>query len=280
MFYTNPNLTEIPAKLLPFTTLKNGCYSRMFMNTGITKIPSNFLPAANALDAYSFMFYGSKVSYIEEGAIQATAARSMSRMFMASHLEQIKDGAFQTISSNANGTFYQLFSGCKFETIPTALKLDGTGNAAYSSMFENNKKLQTVEDFFNIITIPSGSIQVLASVFSGCTGITSVSIPYTQDEVHNKPELFDATFDGCTSLNKVEVKFTDWTYIDKKGVEQPITVNWLRKVSTEGTFYCPQSLIDKTDGYYDETGTFIQGVGRSASTVPAGWQMIPNDDNV
>lgn len=51
-FAYNKNLQEVPQYLLPFTTLSTYCYQGMFQNTKIKKVPANFLPATNALNAY------------------------------------------------------------------------------------------------------------------------------------------------------------------------------------------------------------------------------------
>jgi hypothetical protein len=58
MFYGCSGLTEIPAALLPATTLAESCYSSMFANcTGLTNIPATLLPATTLSDScYNGMF--------------------------------------------------------------------------------------------------------------------------------------------------------------------------------------------------------------------------------
>jgi hypothetical protein len=60
MFYGCTGLTEIPADLLPATTLASSCYSTMFYGcTGLKEIPADLLPATTlASYCYSDMFYG------------------------------------------------------------------------------------------------------------------------------------------------------------------------------------------------------------------------------
>ena len=79
-------------------------------------------------------------------------------------------------------------------------------------------------------------------------------------------------FKGCSSLNHVEVSFTQWDspYSDKIYKH---TTGWLSNVSPTGTFICPKELADATDGYYDDEGNFVEGVGRSADTIPVGWEI-------
>lgn len=275
LFSYNYSLRELPTNLLPFTTLSNYCYNRMFFNTGIKKIPANFLPAKNALNAYVGMFYNTSVSDIEVGAVKATTATYIASMFQNCPLENIKEGAFDTITTNLNGPFDSMFRGCKFYSAPTQLRLNGTGNYLYFNLFSYNKNLQYVgEEFFNnSLKFSPISGRVFRGTFANCTSLQSISIPYGNDTVVNKEYLFENTFSGCTSLNRVEVKFTFWTYINTLGKECPITTNWLANVSPTGTFICPKELADATDGYYDENGNFVEGVGRGASTVPEGWTI-------
>lgn len=52
-----------------------------------------------------------------------------------------------------------------------------------------------------------------------------------------------------------------------------MTSFWMKNTSPTGTFICPKELADETDGYYDEEGNFVEGVGRGVNTVPAGWTI-------
>jgi hypothetical protein len=60
MLYNCSNLTSVPAKFLPATTLDNSCYYYLFyMCRKLTSLPENFLPATTlAQYSYSYMFYG------------------------------------------------------------------------------------------------------------------------------------------------------------------------------------------------------------------------------
>ena len=76
----------------------------------------------------------------------------------------------------------------------------------------------------------------------------------------------------CISLQEVKVSFDTWRSVQNQSAVD-MTSSWMKGVSPTGTFICPKELADETDGYYDEEGNFVEGVGRGVSTVPAGWTI-------
>jgi hypothetical protein len=58
-------------------------------------------------------------------------------------------------------------------------------------------------------------------------------------------------FDGCTNLNSINVNFSAWDTADE-------TTNWVKNVSSSGTFTCPADLPEEF------------GISR----IPTGWTVV------
>lgn len=221
-------------------------YSSLFENTGIVEIPNNFLKETTSAPA---------------------------------HL----------------GLYHKMFFGCtKLTIIPRDLfiKQSGVGqNYMYQSMFQDCSNLETAADVY----CQSQSFMSTNSMYRGCKKITDVkvftrtlasnhcmryfvadcdnlqSIDFDIDRVTHWGAL-DNAMSNCKNLTKVSIKVKTWNH------EQTTTThisydNWMKDVSPTGTFICPKELADATDGYYDEEGNFVAGVGRSADTIPVGWEI-------
>ena len=97
--------------------------------------------------------------------------------------------------------------------------------------------------------IASGSTDVYARMFHGCSGLTEAPvIPVCGAVAYN----YYMMFAGCTNLNDVTVEFTDWNFNGGFNV----TTRWLENVAESGTFHCPVSLDMSV---------------RDTSHVPEGW---------
>lgn len=220
-------------------------YSSLFENTGIVEIPNNFL---------------------KETALGAP------------HL----------------GIYHRMFFGCtKLTTIPRDLFINQSSsfNNSYQSMFQNCSNLEAAADIY----CRSQAFMTTHSMYRGCKKITDVKV-FTKTLASNHcmqyfvadcDNLQSIDFDinrvthwgaldnamlNCKNLTKVSIQVKTWNH------EQTITThgaysNWMKGVSPTGTFICPKELAEATDGYYDEEGNFIEGVGRGESTVPAGWTI-------
>lgn len=280
MFDGCSKLTDVPANLLPFTTLKEQCYYNMFSGTSLTKIKSGFLPATNIpIDAYSGMFRHTKINTIEQDAISATSIVYAERMFCNTPIDEnsFKEGSLKKIYSVGNGSFTRIFDSCKFSKIPPQIQLEANSNYTYQGAFINNKQLIELDsEAFNSLKIVGSGSRLYSNTFNGCTSLQKVEIPFNQSQVNGHNILFQYTFKGCSSLNEIVVHFTSWKFQRITGGELKtfnITEEWLSGVSPTGTFTCTKELAEETDGYYDEEGNFVEGVGRSESTVPEGWTI-------
>ena len=280
MFQNCTRLTDVPYNLLPFTTLSAYCYYQMFANTGLTKIKSGFLPATSVpINAYGRMFTNTKIDTIEQDAIAATRVVYVERMFAGTPIDEnsFQEGSLKKMNSGGNGSFTRMFDSCKFSKIPPQIQLEATVNYVYQNTFENNKQLIELDSSaFNSLNITGSGSRLYGHTFNGCTSLQKVEIPFNQSKVKGHDRLFQYTFNGCSSLNEIKVHFTSWQYqATVQGVLTTfnLTEKWLAGVSPTGTFICPKELAEETDGYYDEEGNFVAGVGRGDSTVPAGWYI-------
>ena len=280
MFQYCTRLTDVPANLLPFTALSQYCYYLMFANTNLTKIKSGFLPATSVpINAYGRIFASTKINTIEQNAIAATSVVYAERMFSATPIDEnsFQEGSLKKMTSNGNGSFTRMFESCKFSKIPPQIQLEARHNYNYQNTFENNKQLIELDStVFNSLNITGSGARLYGHTFNGCTSLQKVEIPFNQSKVKGHDRLFQYTFNGCSSLNEIKVHFTSWQYqASVQGVPTTfnLTEEWLAGVSPTGTFICPKELAEATDGYYDEEGNFVPGVGRGSSTVPEGWTI-------
>lgn len=197
-------------------------------------------------------------------------------------------------NSVRGGTFRYTFQGCSSMDMVEEVTIPHSGGTAhtYTNMFDGCKSLTKVPNFTdngasycnlmfrNCTNITDASNITLGAVgnapslvayvnmFAGCTNLVhapKILITTLGDERPNYWGAFNGCFEGCIKLDKLEVNFKDFT---------PSNFNyWMRGVSPTGTFICPKELADATDGYYDEEGNFVAGVGRSANTIPVGWEI-------
>ena len=197
-------------------------------------------------------------------------------------------------NSVRGGTFRYTFMGCSSMDMVDEVTVPSAGGTAhtYTSMFDGCKSLTKVPNFTdngasycnlmfrnctNITDASNITLGVVgkaptsvayANMFAGCTNLVhapKILITTLGDERPNYWGAFNGCFDGCIKLDKLEVNFKDFT---------PSNFNyWMRGVSPTGTFICPKELAEATDGYYDEEGNFVAGVGRRADTIPVGWEI-------
>lgn len=225
----------------------------------------------NLQNIYDSLFYGTSIECIPSDFIKETRSFSW-----------------------AQGEMYKsMFAFCKnLKTIPKDLfaKQTKSGYGSYTSMFEGCENLQVAADVY----FKTQGFNTTNAMYKGCKNIEDVTI-YTENMSSNHCMMnfaYGATklkrieirasananwgiyfnaMSGCTSLEEVIVHFTSW--LPKSNPTYGICQDWMSDVPSIGVFRCPQELADATDGYYDEEGNFVAGVGRSADTIPVGWEI-------
>lgn len=143
----NSTLVDISNLVLPATTLRAGCYYRMFYNcTGLTSIPQNLLPATTMTElCYKEMFYG------------------------CTSLTNVPNLPAMTL---VNGCYEGMFYGCtSLTTIPqNLLPVTTLASSCYRSMFDRCASLT------NVPNLPAMTLAAdcYRGMFNRCVSLASV----------------------------------------------------------------------------------------------------------
>lgn len=200
MFYYKSTLSDISNLVMPATTLRQGCYERMFGGTSITSLPNNLLPATTLEPScYYYMFYDCAITAIPSGFLPAT-----------------------TLAENC---YYSMFSNTNITTLPSGLLPAATLAAScYRQMFYGCASLATVAS--NLMDATTLASACCRGMFSGCSSL------------QNSPDLLAPTlvtdcyrvmFNGCTSITYIKCTATSISASNA-------TNAWLGGASSTGTF--------------------------------------------
>ena len=208
------------APVLPATVLASGCYSLMFSDcTSLTSAPS--LPATELSEScYTFMFSGC-TSLTQAPALPATimADYCYDNMFSSSGLTSAPALPATELAYHC----YQLmFAYCHSLTSAPELPATELADGCYNMMFSGCTSLTQAP------ALPATTLshQCYWDMFSGCTELTTApELP----AVTLSPGCYGQMFNGCTKLGSVKCLATDITASD-------CLYNWLRNVSSQGTF--------------------------------------------
>lgn len=217
-------LTSINGLTLPATTLKTGCYERMFEGcTSITTAP--VLNAMNlASGCYKSMF---------SGCTSLTAAPNLPAT---------------TVYGNC---YYSMFNGCTSLASVNVLPATTLANSCYRSMFAGCTSLRSV---------PTGMLPAtnLANtcyyyMFEDCTVLTyAPDLPATTLMQY----CYAYMFNGCSSLAHMKVSFTSWPGTSSSSTTYAATHEWVTGVSSAGVFECPTLLpLSRGTSYIPSTWT-------------------------
>lgn len=121
------------------------------------------------------------------------------------------------------------------------------------------------------LTIPSTVKTIGAYAFAGCTGLKTVSLPYTLTEIS------DAAFDACTNLTEINIP---------EGVESIGTLAFAQCTSLESVTL-PDSLVSIGDNAFDSCGALteidipsnVMEIGEMAFINCYSLEKITADDN-
>ena len=200
MFYYSRKIQNIDNLVMPATTLRNGCYERMFQGSGITSLPENLLPATTLEPScYYYMFYDCAITAIPSGFLPAT-----------------------TLAENC---YYSMFSNTSITTLPSGLLPATTlASSCYRQMFYGCASLATVaHDLMSATTLARACCR---GMFSACSSL------------QNSPDLnaktlvtdcYRVMFNACTSINYIKCTATSISASNA-------TNAWLGGASSTGTF--------------------------------------------
>ena len=181
---------------LPATKLKDSCYFDMF--NGCTSLTTTpALPATTlAQNCYYGMFYGCK-TLTQAPALPATTLVKNCYYAMFSDCTKLTTAPELPATTLADHCYYIMFYGCTGLTTAPALPATTLTPSCYEGMFIN------------------------------CTSLTTApELPATTLDIN----CYNQMFDGCTKLNYVKAMF-----INNLNLNEYLS-NWLRNVSTTGTF--------------------------------------------
>lgn len=261
-------------------------YYKLFQNcTSVVEVSSDFLEGVGIPTSgysgdsiLSYLFSNTGITHVPEGLFDFRQLVSTIYACLSVYAYMFKDcKSLVSVPQNifAKETFicqkqYQgMFSGCSSLTQAPDIYTTNAPWLSCAGMFSNCESLENPPQ---IAYNGYAGTQSFLGMFQGC--ISLKQSPTMNDVIRDGSEWgqhYDM-FKGCSSLNHVEVSFTQWDspYSDKIYKH---TTGWLSNVSPTGTFICPKELADATDGYYDDEGNFVEGVGRSADTIPVGWEI-------
>ena len=287
MFNSCTNLTEVP-EILPALSLSHCCYEKMFSYcTKLTKGPD--LPAIDcAISCYDNMFAGSGIVNAPNISAKHTASYCFNRMFNdcsqlvegpVFHIEDLSDNCFNaafskcvnletspylpSISELAEWCYMQMFYNCpKLKNILFDLPATTIPYYAYEGMFQKCSELVEVPTFPSVME--SVASKGMSSMFEDCISLESAIVPETRTSGGDLSRMYygcknlksaevytlssaglGACFMTCTSLSSITVHFTEWP---------GGTTNWVKSVSSSGSFYKPSSLEAKFGTGYIPSG--------------------------
>ena len=229
-------------------------FSYLFSNTGITQVPEGFFDFREpvitiyaCLSVYEYMFKDCK------------------------SLVSVPQSIFEKETYICQKQYQGMFSGCSALTQAPDIYATNAPWLCCSGMFYNCESLENPPQ---IACNGYSDSSAFSSMFQGCTSLKQAPTMYDLIKDGGPSSQHTGMFKNCTSLNYVEVSFTQWKiYNSDNDRLYSHTLSWLANVSPTGTFVCPKKLAEATDGYYDEEGNFVAGVGRGVDTVPEGWYI-------
>ena len=142
-------LTTLPENLLPATTLASYCYNRMFSDcSSLTTLPENLLPATTLESyCYSYMFNGcSSLNTLPENLLPATtlAHSCYSDMFLdCTSFTTLPENLLPATTLESN-CYSAMFYNCKNLTKSPKLPATTLASNCYGNMFNYCSKLKEV----------------------------------------------------------------------------------------------------------------------------------------
>ena len=219
MFSTS-NVKTVSSDFLPATTLKNDCYSNMFLGcTALTTAPE--LPATTLAErCYSCMF-SSCISLTQAPTLHATTLANSCYYFMFSGCSSLTQAPMLPATTIANSCYMFMFNGCTALTQGPELPATTLADYCYTYMFSACTSLTTApvlpattlagscysgmfQGCTSLVDAPALPVTTLAnycyqSMFNGCTALTTApELPATM-LVDN---CYTGMFQGCTSLTQ------------------------------------------------------------------------------
>ena len=191
MFSTS-NVKTVSSDFLPATTLKNDCYSNMFLGcTTLTTAPE--LPATTLAErCYSCMF-SSCISLTQAPMLHATTLANSCYYFMFSGCSSLTQSPMLPATTLANSCYMFMFNGCTALTQGPELPATTLADYCYTYMLSGCTSLTTAP------VLPATTLagSCYSGMFQGCTALTTApALPVTTLSNY----CYQSMFNGCTAL--------------------------------------------------------------------------------
>ncbi len=241
MYANCGELTTTPDALLP-ATLAEASYREMYSGCAkITKAPDINASGTGKLSCYR-MFYGCRrLRTAPEALAVSSVAQEAFREMFSSCVALTSAPVFTGMESVELNGCRDMFLGCTNLTSFLILPATTLSQGAYFAMFKNSG-LKTAP------ALPASTLanECYRSMFQGCKNLEGPILLPAATLVNN---CYQDMFNGASTLNSVVCLAMDHS-------ADNCTSNWLKSVSSSGTFVRPSGVSWDTN---------------SASAIPTGW---------
>ena len=252
-------LISLPENLLQATTLAQQCYSYMFENcSSLTTLPENLLPATTLAEyCYNRMFYNcSSLTTLPENLLPATTLASQCYSNMFKYCSSLTNAPKLPATTLASQCYTAMFDSCSsLTTLPENLLPATTlAEQCYNYMFNGCKSLTTLPE--NLLPATTLAEHCYDSMFQYCSSLTNApKLPATT----LAPYCYNYMFSGCSKLKEV---YCNAHYkADGSEITTNIGTSWLA-----GVPYTTDCIFYKNKDWSGPTT-------RGSNTIPSNWQI-------
>ena len=253
--FENTKILNVPK--LPYTQVKNYCYTYMFSGCNLLiSLPENLLPAtALAYQCYSYMFNDcSSLTNIPENLLPATTLEEYCYNSMFYNCSSLTNAPKLPATTLANYCYYNMFYNCSSLTTLLENLLPATTLASYCyyNMFDGCSSLT------NAPKLPATTLAYACYMFmfKGCSSLTNApKLPATTLANY----CYSNMFNSCSKLKEVYCN----AHYNENGTEITTSIgqNWLN--GTPNTADC---IFYKNADWSGPTT-------RGSNTIPSNWQI-------
>ena len=253
--FENTNILNVPK--LPYTQVKNYCYSYMFSGCNLLiSLPENLLPATTlAQQCYSYMF--NKCSSLTNATkLPATTLAEYCYNYMfngCSSLTTLPENLLPA-TTLATSCYFYMFSGCKALTNAPKLPATTLAENCYFYMFNKCASLTTVPE--NLLPATTLASYCYNYMFNGCSSLTNApKLPATT----LAENCYRYMFGSCSKLKEV---YCNARYnADGSEITTSIGSYWL------------YGAPDTADCIFYKNKDWSGPTTRDYNTIPSNWQI-------
>ncbi|MCQ2112435.1 MAG: leucine-rich repeat domain-containing protein [Bacteroidaceae bacterium] len=230
MFHSCTSLKSAPN--LPAMTLANNCCQYMFKDCINLESAPNMPAMTLATKCYLYMFAGC-TNLKSAPKLPATTLADYCYQYMFEGCTGLKSAPELPATTLKTRCYQYMFSGCTGLTSAPELPATtlATATYCYSNMFEGCTGLTSAPEL-PATTLANYCYQYM---FKGCTGLkTAPELPATT----LKTRCYYYMLQDCTSLNNISVVAVNATN----------SKDWVKGVSSSGTFACPSTVTTTSPG--------------------------------